>query len=371
MHARSLSRARRAASVRRLGRAIFLLAVLGCGGDVVTTQPLTDGSHLFWSLTLDKHAINLSTTAPYDTTRVTATPRTSSGAVLTDAPAPRYISGDPERLRVDSDGVLHALGAGTAIPVIARTSVGNLTHVDTALVDITADSAPPALGSFTLHPIAPDSAVWEANELENFTFYGPRTLAAHDSTGTPISGLEIYYASSDTTIATIDRRTGTLSGKRPGEVTITASTTAYGVTRADTLPFTITMPAFMFVMTAPPPPPMTGTMAFGPATVTIAAGGTVLFMNGNRVPIEITFDDTTNVAEDHAFCWCGAGDIPSFGGDTVNWFNDMRGRSFPVAGTYTFHTSAGGGATGTVIVEPPPAGSARRVRFDAAIEGTR
>ncbi|HEU4642100.1 MAG TPA: Ig-like domain-containing protein [Gemmatimonadaceae bacterium] len=372
MDARLLSRLRRGSTVLRLCCLTSLAAALGCGSDPAAPTPAQEGSHLYWALALDQHAINLSTVAPYDTVRITATPLGSTGEPLPDAAAPTYRSGDPERLQVTADGVLHAIGSGAAIPVIAELTMGNIKHTDTALVDITTDSAPPMLGSFSIHPLAGDSAIWEANRLEDFPLRGPVMITPHDADGNPITGIGVYFASSDTTVATIDRQTGELNGLRPGQITITASTTAYGVVRADTLPFTITMPTVMAIFAVPTNPDAPDAdIVFQPKSVTIAAGGTVLFARGIFSAIEITFDDTTNVAEDHLFCYCGSGNISTFGGDTLDPFaNGVRARSFPVPGTYVFHTSELGGATGSVVVEPPPA-SARRARDGVTVEGER
>ncbi|HEX6536975.1 MAG TPA: hypothetical protein VF041_20485 [Gemmatimonadaceae bacterium] len=372
MDARSTVRARRGAAAARLACLAALAAALGCGGDAFAPSPVRTGAQLFWALTLDQHAINLSTVAPYNTVRLTATPTTSTGAVMTNVPAPTYRSGDPERLEVSQDGSLRATGSGDGIPVIAELSVGNLKHADTALVNITTDPPPPPPETFSIHPLPGDSAIWEANRLEDFTMYGPRMIVPHDADGNPIFGLAMYFASSDTTVARIDRLTGMMDGLRPGHVMISVSTTAYGVVKADTVEYTITMPAAMAVFATPSNPEAPDAdITFQPKSVTVTAGGTVLFVRGIFSPIEITFDDTTNVAEDHLFCYCGSGNIPTFGGDTLDPFtNGIRARSFPVPGTYVFHTSALTGATGTIVVEAPPA-SARRVRAGVVAEGGR
>lgn len=343
---------------RRLGAMALIAAAISCSGDTVVSSPITDGTTLFWSITLDQHALNLSTVAPYDSARVVATPRNSAGDPLPGAGPVRYSSGDLERLQVNDDGVLHAIGSGTGIPIIASLTVGNITHVDTALVSIVEDSVPVAPSSFSIQPVPPDSAIWDAGAMRNFSIFDPtKPIVPHDDAGTPISGLSIFFSSSDTSVATIDRSSGVLSGVRPGHVTIIASTTAYGVEHADTLPFTITMPSLMLMGIAPPSETAQNFVVF-PNPVTVAAGASVLFFDESRSQIDITFEDPTNVAEDQQFCFCGGGNIELFGGDTLDFNNDIRARSFPVAGTYVFHASHD--ATGTIIVEAPPA-SARRV----------
>lgn len=324
------------------------------------TSPGTDGTTLFWSLTLDEHAVNLSTVAPYDTAHIVATPRTSDGSVYPNGADVKYVSSDLEHVQVSADGELQAIAPGIGIPVVATMSVGNLTHSDTVMVDVVSDSAPPVLESLSIHPVPPDSAVWGANALENLTFVGSRFVVAHDDAGNPLSGFSIYFHSSDTTIATIDRSTGELNGKRPGLVTLIASTRAFGVAKADTLPFTITMPPFMAVSIAPPPGTTGPNIVSSPSVATIAAGGTILFIDFNLYQISITFPDPSVIAEDQLVCFCGAGNIDLWGADTVDINNDFRGRSFPVAGTYVYTVHGGPNAlTGTIVVEPPPVSSSR------------
>jgi hypothetical protein len=359
-HSSSTARSRLHARALVVGGAALFLTMLNCGGEQSVTSPGTDGSTLFWSLTLDQHAVNLSTVAPYDTAHVVATPRTSDGSVYPNASTVRFVSSDLEHVQVSEDGELHAIAPGVGIPVVATMSVGNLTHSDTVMVDVVSDSVPPVLESFSIHPIPPDSAVWGANALENLTFVGTRLVVAHDDAGNTLSGFSIYFHSSDSTIATIDRSTGELSGKRPGQVTIVASTLAFGVARADTIPFTITMPAFMAVIIAPPAGTTGPNLVTAPSIATIAAGGTILFWDLSLSQINISFPDPSVIGEDQLVCFCGSGNIDTYGADTVDIDNDFRARSFPVAGTYVYTVGGGPNAlTGTIIVEPPPASASR------------
>lgn len=362
MPGRSLSpaRFRLAARLCVIGSVALLATMISCGKEQAVTSPSPDGSKLFWSLTLDQHAVNLSTVSPYDTAHVIATPRTSDGNAYPDAPAVQYVSTDLEHVQVTADGKLLAIAPVSGVAVVATMSVGNLTHSDTAFVTVVSDSAPPVLQSFSIHPVAPDSSVWGANELENYTFVGTRLVVAHDAQGNPLSGFSIYFHSSDTTIATIDRNTGELSGKRPGQITIISSTLAYNVAKADTIPFTITMPAFMAVSIAPPGGTIGPNIITDPSPATIAAGGTILFIDWNRYQVHISFTDPSIVGVDQLVCFCGSGNVDAFGADTIDITNDWRGRSFPVAGTYTYRVDGGPNSpTGTIVVEPPPMSASR------------
>ena len=98
----------------RLGCALLLaLTAAGCSGDPpVTPPPAQDPTTLYWQLTLNEHAVTLSTVAPYDTVRIVATPRTISGTPISDLGRPTYTSLDLDRAFVDSTGLVHAIGAG-------------------------------------------------------------------------------------------------------------------------------------------------------------------------------------------------------------------------------------------------------------------
>src|SRR5690606_21499055 len=121
---------------------------------------------------------------------------------------------------------------------------GNVRHADTAMVNVTTNPTPLTLASLSIDPIAPDSALWAmaaSNTPVEMVLPGvfsgmwslersltPRAL---DPIGTPIPGLVIEYASLDPTILRVNRFTGALTtAGAPGQVQLTARTTAYGVT---------------------------------------------------------------------------------------------------------------------------------------------
>lgn len=338
----------------RAGRVVALLALLGCAGDVVAPRPVEDATGLFWSLTLDHRAITISTVAPHDTIRLVATPRDARGGAIPDAPAATFRSTNVEVLRVDEDGLVQAVRPGQA-QIVSSTTIGGLTHSDVATVRITTDPEPPVLTTFSIQPLPPDSAIWEVGFL-------PKEVAARalDESDVGIFGLPVDYRSSDTTVAKIDEF-GYLMGVRPGTTDIVATTTVYGISRSDTVTYAITMPTFKLVVArhasevgADPNGPA---RVFLPSEVTIAAGGTVSFINATGRGMDVIFDDPAGVAEDPLFCACGAGDIPVYGDTTAtgtaNGWDTFRSRKFPVAGSYPYRSTTTG-ATGRVVVMPPP-----------------
>jgi hypothetical protein len=116
---------------------------------------------------------------------------------------------------------------------------------------------------------------------------------------------------------------------------ITASATAYGVTKADTLDFTVGE----WLIAAVAISQGAGSLR----AATIAVGGTVLWFNQTNQPIDITFSDSADVAQDFVLCQCGSGNIRGLqpGG--------LAGRAFPVPGSYLYNSVAAQ-ASGAIIV---------------------
>lgn len=341
---------------------VALLAplLLGCGGDAVAPTRIQGGrgaASLYWALALDHKGITLSNAPPYDTLTITATPRDGKGLPLPALGAVTYRSTDLEHVRVSPDGLLQAVRAGAGVRVIAELATGNVRHADTAIVNVTDDPAPRPMASFSIQLPPSDSARWPMEGAE-VVFGLVKVIAAHaaDADGDSIRGLSVHYASSDTTVATIDPITGRLEGMRPGHVTLSAAATAYGSSMTDSLQFTITMPLFQWVQITTDTSAGSGAH-FQPSEIRITPGGTIMWLNRSRQPVDVMFDDPANVAERTTLrCYLpgdpgGVGDIPAFGDTTGNIFSppNCRSRRFPVPGTYTYQSTLTG-ATGRVVV---------------------
>jgi plastocyanin len=342
-----------------------MLAASGCSGDVaVAPPPATDVGQLFWSLTLDPHAVTISTAAPFDTMKIVATPRTIDGEPLSGLPTPIFTSGDLERVQVSAEGVVQAIAPGNEIKVVATLAQGNLVHADTVLVTVTSSANPPVLDSLSFGLSATDSAkvALPASKL--------LTVTAWDTSAVAIVGLPIHYTSSDPTTATI-RMIGTramVQPVRPGPVAIIATTTAYGITKADTLPFTIGQPlsgniAIVQQLDA------SGKMrnVFAPERIVVGTGSDITWYNETGIATDVTFDDPADIVAREFYCrrfytdkepaLCADGNIEAFGmpavingvPDTLAAYHNKRARHFPVPGTYTFQ-SVSSGATGTIVV---------------------
>ena len=333
-----------------------VLAALACAGDTaVAPPPATKVDSLYWALTLDHRAATLSTVAPYDTIRLTAMPRNVYGDPLSGLPAPTFTSLDLDRAQVSADGLVHVIRPGTGVPIVATLVVGNVRHADTALINVTSTTTPPMLASLTIHPDANDTATAAAGEYQGLP------AQARGADDAPISGLSVYYESLDRTVATIDRSTGLFQPTRPGHVTVIATATAYGVTRADTLPVTVGYPVGGIVINVQPQKDASGHMVNGfvPSDITVGVGAILLFFNPTPDATDLTFDDPTNVAQDDRDCayvpwFCGAGSIDAWAKDPNDptGLSAGRARRFPVPGIYTYHSTIFG-TTGRIVVVDP------------------
>jgi hypothetical protein len=342
----------RHASAANLRVVIFALVALGCASDAtVSPSPAVDDSHMYWALTLDHRAVTLSTAPGYDTIRLTATPRNVAGQPLSDFPAPVYTSLDLEHVQVDADGLVHAIASGSALAVVASLTQDNHTHSDTVLINVTEDAPPPVLATFSIHPLPGDSAKTSTDVQKSLQ------ARTEDASGTPIEGLSVDYKTSDPTTAAIDRSTGVIQPIRPGHVVVVATATAYGITKRDTLNFTIGYPITLLLSVALQQSSSGQQVAaFVPNHLVMGTGGVVLIFNPTTVATDITFDDPTNVAQADDYCgflvaFCGTGNIEPFASnpDDPSSTSGNRARRFPVPGTYRYHSTIFG-TTGSIDI---------------------
>ena len=355
---------------RSLARCLVTTVVVaGCGGlePVAPYTPITDPAALFMALTIDHGAVNLSTAAPYDEFKLTATPRDALGAPMAGMPAATFRSNDTTSVWVTPDGLLRARMPGTGIMVIAElVADGNIRHADTTLVNVTDIAAPQMLDIFAMEPVTPGNTEWAMISPESvfgqllFTLSSGRNFApgyvlrAQDASGVAIPGLVVEFESLDPDTGVVHPVHGHVTLLQPGTARIVARTTAYGVSMADTATFDVTLPiiAGFFIQQGRNGGPWTMT----PESVTIRPGGYVSWPNLTRDSISIVFDDPSGASAIEEYCiafggdHCQDGDIANFMHRTASNFpGRIRGRQFREPGTYTFRLEPAG-LTGQVIV---------------------
>ncbi|MGH7514163.1 MAG: Ig-like domain-containing protein, partial [Gemmatimonadales bacterium] len=146
----------------RLASIIVAGLIVGCRSDELQAPLNPEGASAYWALALDHQAITLSTAASYETIQLTATPRTVTGDPIGGLGAVTFTSSNAEAVQVDANGLVTALAPTFGVIVIAKLKANGITHADTATVVVT-EGPPPTLASFSIHPVAPDSAKFALN----------------------------------------------------------------------------------------------------------------------------------------------------------------------------------------------------------------
>jgi hypothetical protein len=338
---------------------------LGCGSSDAIAPTTPDMTQAFWQLRLNHHAVTLDVgTAPYDTVRLSAMPLSPTGKPLPTAITVTYsVVNNDTSVFVDSTGLVHAHTVKQGVKIAARATLQGVTLADTVRLNVTKLTTIPKLKSISIHPFVGDSAKVDASRI--FT----KALAARvlDSTDTQIptigtNAVAVAYSSSDTTVAKIDS-TGLITPFRAGTTMLVAETEVYGIMKIDSLLFTVG-PALIqqvIIQAFTPLGSQTPMSVFG-KPVTIPVGGTVIWRNISGQPVDIIFDDSTQVqgitSAFRIFLYTvtpdGGGNIPTFPSPPATLvlygLPYIHARLFPVAGTYTYHSQLYG-TSGIVYVK--------------------
>jgi hypothetical protein len=337
------------AGVSFLGATCIAFA-LACGTDYVAIAGSPGNDRLFASLAFDHHAVALSVTGPASTIKLTAVAINALGTPLAGAGQPTFSLSDTGSVTITPDGVLTATAPATGVQVIATLTDGNLTHKDTAYVNVNDVATPPVLANFSIQPLEGDSV--KTSALDLFGLFGLKQILPQESDagGTPIDGLPVFFSTADPTVASVDPVTGIVTGVRPGTVKIRASLTAYGVSMSDSVTFTITPPLIGLVAANPATPVgnTTPVLQWAPGSIEISAGGTVLFTTQSTTQdIDVVFDDP-DAATESFLAPSGGGNIAPFHAEP-----DQGGaffaRSFPTPGSYDYHSTTFN-THGTIVV---------------------
>ncbi|MBX6330580.1 MAG: hypothetical protein IRY91_01900 [Gemmatimonadaceae bacterium] len=316
--ARSARRIARVPAVRSLVAAALAAVVLGCNEAPVEAS--TDPNTVYWALTADVKAV---TVAMGGTQQVVATPRTIAGDALTGLPAPHFVSKDTTKVKVDENGVITGVIPSQNVLVIASLHAQGMTHADTISVNVTPTAD--TVASFSVDVPPGDSTVMGAGMVK---FLMVNAVDAHHI---PLFNLAVWVHPLDPGMFNLVAGSfmPLVMGTGVGTGRVEFRATAYGATFADTVELTVTYPWASTVKL------LEGKTAFDAPVVYVAKLGTVTWQNQSAAPIDITFDDTTNVA---------GGNIPEIapGGSAT--------RQFLAAGTYLYRSVAIG-AAGKVIVQ--------------------
>lgn len=359
---------------------VSLLGVLGCGGDSPGASSALSPDQAYWALQFNQHAVTLALTAPQNTIQLTATPLNADGQPLAlQNEAEIHYSTKDSMVAVDSTGLVTAKLVTASFAKVVATATDPVQHVtltDTCYIQVTATASTSALTTFTIQPAAGSDTVMPVDK------YFRMTAAARDGTGRTMANVFPYFTSSNPHIALIDKSTGAIQGGRVGQVTLYASTWAYGVAKRDSIALRIALPSAVQVNILPVTP--TGSthavLTYWPQVITITQGGVVSWINRSATDsMDVVFDDPTNVDSValNLFLGIGTGEgniapfvldadatsdlaiklcqryglYPDDCSDLVGFtFLEERQRKFPVVGTYHYHSILWG-SNGTIVVQ--------------------
>lgn len=324
---------------RRFAVATVMLAAVACGSDGPSAPGFQDPKTILWSLVLDRHAITMASSGDQSTIQLAPKAVNADGDAIGGAQIVYSLS-DSESISVSPAGLITARAPAIGVVLIASTQVANVTRKDTAYIDVVDVASAPVLQQFELS-LASGATALPASDQFNFFGNDQALVTAADADGNALDGLRAYYTSSDPTTVSVDHATGAVHTIRIGKATITATATAYGVTKTSTLDVTVIPPMFAAVgavETTPASSP-TPVFVFQPADLTVSAGASVFFVNASyTTKIDVVFDDSTDVAESPFFPM-GSGNIEPFRTDTIAGSPGYRFRAFPKPGTYTYHST--------------------------------
>lgn len=356
--------------------AVGLNTLTACGSSDSTSP--SNAAETLWAVQLNQHAVTLALTPGADTVQLRVAATTQTGALLASPFHVTYVAAD-STVVVDSTGFVTAKFETQGLThVTATIKVGNLTLSDTTMIKVTSTAPPAPVATLSIQPQGGDSARGAAQASPWTGGLGyplpPLIVYATDRNGGVLSNassdtLLVHFTSSDRTRARIDAN-GQIVGLVPGKVTIYADADLYGVTRRDSLVYTIGNPIYVTieVLSRTPVSSLTPVLYFQPAYMKVGVGGEVAWENTNADSIDVVFDDPTQVPAIDSACWftavecggyppTGTGNIPAW---TINSLSSNgtersgdRVRRFTKPGTYRYHSTRYPGSTGVIEVAAP------------------
>lgn len=336
-----------------------ILLLSACGIDQEAFSPSVSGDRLLASIQLEYNAYNLATASPFNTVQLRTIGISGIGDSVESTVV--YSVADSDVLEVSATGVLKALAPAASTVVRASTTRNGLTLVDSAFVSVVSGSPTQKLAQLAIEPNPGDSAKVAAGEFAKIL-----RLIRTDSAGNNMPALLVSVRSSDPSAATITQSSNDINIEpiHPGRVFFYVSSYAYGTAVRDSLSFLIGWPVkgFITAYTRFKTGNSDPLIDFHPRRATIGVGACLVWINSNAIDVDITFDDPSHAGPPSNIGNCAilrmfhldSGNIAAFRGVSKpttfeDIFSMMRGRTFSVPGTYTYHSKLYG-TTGTIVV---------------------
>lgn len=333
---------------------VSLAGNAGCRSDALV--PITaDNANLFWRLDLNRPAILMSTSAPYDTVRLVATPVNVYGQPLPLTAPVVFSKSDPDDASVtlSDDGLITANAEESNIIVYASVTMGGIKRTARAMV--TVSSAPVRkIRNVSVQVIAPDSNTRWSNIAAT---RGIKNHAYYDDTGEEVSadGWVRFFLSRTPGVFAFGEcdqgtdGTGTpcadASYSKLGDAWIILRAYAYGDDFVDSVQLHRIEPKLK-VANFTKVTPKTGSpyLIVQPAQLTIAVGGTVSWGNPMRDSVTFSIDTVMNNVHYHQ----------GIAGDSVDIVFDDSSHVAPGTTFASVITNAviWGGSSGTYLQQP-------------------
>ncbi len=334
------------------------LTSVGCNLSDAGLSPYRPPDQYFAKLSLEHHAINLSTVAPYDTVTLRTIGTMGDGTVV---PGEATYRVDGTGISI-TNGVLKATEPVAGATIYATMTYGVITRTDSAVVSVIA-AAPDLLHDFGMQLSPGDSAKIASGLGKTIP------LVRQANSGAVLSNLLVWIKSSDTTVAKITQSGNNLSVKaaRPGRVVLSTSTFAFGTVWRDSLVFTAGWPSYfqMPLLDRFSPGSLTTAFDFAFKDITIGVGACVIWENlSATTDLDVQFEDPTSLTAPAGICGSrpvtsdGSGNIGAFrmipwDGSAENYwvsfFSAYRSRAFPLHGVFRYRSTLHG-TTGLIRV---------------------
>jgi hypothetical protein len=305
-----------------------------------------------FSITLNQHALNLSLTAPYNQFQLVGTVRNTDGLPIPDTSTITYRATDSS-VTVSASGLItsHFVTSSGLTRVIATRQADGVSLRDTAYVHVTPQAPSSPIATFSIAPVAGDSAVRQVGGL-----YYP-DVHATDVAGQPVAfdnqtGYVYWIKSSDR--SRFSYANGVTSLGKPyfsipdtGHTTFYATSWMYGVTVQDSLKFLVGWRQGFSTSYDPDDGYLCN--FYKGCGVVIAQGGVGYWFNSCDASVrDIVFDhpEAADSAPNSLGQYTGHGNIHFDGTSSCQ----QKLRRFPTVGTYHWHDVRNPAGVGTIYV---------------------
>ena len=313
---------------------LAMTGLMACGGDGPPTGPIREGTG-FWVLALNHDAITLSTTAPYDTIQLVATPLDANGDLI-DGEQTTVFSSTDRAVTVTPTGLVTGVTATGFATITAKTTVGGVTMTSTAYVRVLDAASPVTAKSLTMTSTSPTVAA-------GMFATGPTvTATVLDLNDASIPDPITRYRSSNSRLISVSDD-GTIAATNVGKAMIYASATVYGTRVTDSLEITAVHPLTALIEVQYRTRDGKNIAIFNPDSLTITRGADVVWGNLSENKVDVVFDDPAVVgAAQQAFGLMfdpsgATGNIPAWRATT--FMDAYRVRNFAQPGTYRYRSA--------------------------------